>query len=91
MLGIIIHSLLAGKFRTHNPVYFLLMTIIGLTNSLLLFRLIEFIFHPDFSFTIWMLTWGLAYFVGILLLVNIVLSLGSNRRNENEDSGESFF
>ena len=39
--GVIIHKLLTRKFRTHNPVYLIGMTVFGLLSCLSLFLLLR--------------------------------------------------
>ena len=76
MQGLFIRWLVLGKFRTHNPFYLLGMTFIGLLYGGLP---LAFILYEAIIAGKWAILSLLIVFpnilVGVLLLINVVLSL----------------
>jgi hypothetical protein len=77
MQGLFIRWLVLGKFRTHNPFYLLGMTFIGLIYGgiPLTFILYEAIVGGNWPILFLLIVAFPALPIGILLLVNVVLSI----------------
>ncbi len=88
--GVIIRALITRKFRTRNPLYFLLMVYVGLIFSLpILGFLLEFLQGN------WVLIFALIgylpyLFIGVAILINVFLSLGLKKMEELDDNGDAF-
>ena len=88
MQGVIIRLLLTRKFRTRNPIYLAFMVFVGVLYFLYgispftlgnLYGIIAGIIYCPYSI------------VGIMLLVNVYLSLRLEKSGEYEDNGYTFF
>jgi len=91
IIGVVIRLLIIRKFRTHNPLYLLLMTWFGFTFSFpLLFSGIAII-QGDLISVVFIVLLSPYWIVGIALLINVLLSLGIKKPDEYEYSGNEFF
>lgn len=90
MQMLVIRLLLARKFRTRNPIYLFVMSYVGLLYCIPLFIIIPF-FQGNWS-SIFVLIFLSPYWaIGILLLMNVFLSLRLHEIPESEDNGYTFF
>ena len=91
MEGIVARSLFTCKFRTHNPIYLLLMAGVGFIFCLpLLFAGLSL--SNDIGNSIFpMLLFSPHWIVGIALLMNVILSLGAKKSDEQTNNGREFF
>jgi tetratricopeptide (TPR) repeat protein len=85
--GIMIRMLLTRKFRTRNPFYILYMSLMGIFFLPCIL--------PFISGDLYGIAMGIAYgpysIIGILLLMNVFLSLRFTSSDEYEDKGHTFF
>jgi|CXWL01.1.fsa_nt_gi tetratricopeptide (TPR) repeat protein len=86
--GIMIHLLLTRNFRTRNPIYLVIMALVGIFYSLN--GILPFAIGNPYGIFI-----GIIYspylVIGVALLVNVYLSLRLEKENKNEDNGYTFF
>ncbi len=91
MEGVIARLLLTVKFRTHNPLYLLIMTFLGL------FYLLPLLFV---ALTLVEGGWGLIWvsviyspyvIAGVALFVNVSLSISVRKPSEAVENGNEFF
>jgi len=89
--GVVIHRLLARRFRTYNPLYLFVMTCFGLVlGSVLLFGLAAASQSPLAS--IFLVVFYSPYWIaGAVLLLNVLLSLFTTAPDEDEENGNAFF
>jgi tetratricopeptide (TPR) repeat protein len=90
MQGVIIRLLITRKFRTRNPIYLLLMTCVGLIYCSPLFGVIPFL-QGDNSFILVTILYSPYWIVGIMLLINVFLSLQLEKSDEHEENNSTFF
>jgi Tfp pilus assembly protein PilF len=88
MQGIMIHLLLNRKFRTRNPLYLILMVCAGILYFLI--GVLPF-FLGNMNGIIAGIIYSPYLIVGIMLLVNVYLSLRLVNSDEYEDGGYTFF
>ena len=82
MQGLFFRWLITGKFRTRNPIYLLFITIYGIFNACPILIL----FAGDIGRNSWSRNWYIfAPFslIGMLLLVNVILSLINYNKRES--------
>ena len=83
-----IHLLLTRNFRTRNPIYLVIMALVGVFYSLN--GILPFAIGNPYGIFI-----GIIYspylVIGVALLVNVYLSLRLEKENENEDNGYKTF
>ncbi len=90
--GVILRSLLDRRFRTRNPLYLLLMTVAGLVCCLPLLLSVVGSLHMNWGLALGLLILtGPSWAVGILLLVNVSLSLFAEQPDGDADNGNAFF
>ncbi len=85
--GALIRRMVTLRFRTHHPVYLVLMTIVGLflfVSGVSLFGLGSFGILPG-------VLYGIYWIPGLALLVNVAVSLWSVQPQEARDRGDPFF
>ena len=89
--GIIFRSLFTFKFRTHNPIYLFFMTFLGFIYSFpLLLAIIPFL-QGDWN-TLFLVILYIPYSIaGLLLLVNIFLSITTQKPETCKENGNAFF
>ena len=90
MEGVIIRRLITIKFRTHNPIYLLLMSFIGLVYCLPLLGLTE-LFQGNFFFFLPLIIYCPYWVVGIALLINVLVSLQLEKFEEYADDAHTFY
>ena len=88
MQGIMIHLLLNRKFRTRNPIYLVLMACAGILYFLT--GVLPFLLG-NVNGIIAGIIYSTYSIVGIMLLVNVYLSLRLVNSDEYEDNGYTFF
>jgi tetratricopeptide (TPR) repeat protein len=86
--GTIIRSLLARKFRTQNPYYLVLMAFIGVVYFL--YGILPFTLGNLSGIVVGLIS-SPYLMVGILLLINVYLSLRLERSDEDEENDCTFF
>ncbi len=91
MEGTIIRLLLNRRFRTHNPVYLLLMTFAGFIYCLPLMFGGMTILQGDLTSVIILFFFSPYWIVGIGLLVNVSESLSTDRPENTLEDGSAFF
>jgi tetratricopeptide (TPR) repeat protein len=91
MEGIVARLLFTCKFRTHNPIYLILMSGVGfMFCSPLLFA--GMTLSNGYGNSIFlMLLFSPHWIVGIALLMNVILSLGAKKSDERVNNGREFF
>ncbi len=87
MQGVIIRLLLTRKFRTRNPLYLLFMVIAGIVFTL--YGIVPFSLGNLYGIVLGVISSPYSI-VGVLLLVNVVLSLNA-KTDESIDNGNPFF
>lgn len=88
MQGVVFRSLLTRKFRTRNPIYLAFMVLVGVIYFLS--GILPFTLGNVYGI-IAGVTYSPYSIVGVLLLVNVYLSLRLEKPAEYEDNGYPFF
>jgi tetratricopeptide (TPR) repeat protein len=88
MQGVMIRLLLARKFRTHNPIYLVLMTIVGLLYFLFGISPVIFGNLPGIFLGLLFSPYSIT---GAMLLVNVFLSLKPDISGEYDEKEYTFF
>jgi tetratricopeptide (TPR) repeat protein len=88
--GLIFRKLIGLKFRTINPIYLFFMTLMGLLLCFPLFLIIPSAMET-LSAIIFLLPTSPYWFVGLLLLINVGLSLKYMIKAENDSFQGPFF
>ncbi|MFZ1040668.1 MAG: tetratricopeptide repeat protein [Anaerolineales bacterium] len=91
MEGVVFSLLLKGRFRTHNPFYLLIMIFLGLFYCLPLLFLGFAFLGGEWSLVLVTLLYSPYAVAGVALLVNVCLSLGSEKPAQVIENGNSFF
>jgi hypothetical protein len=87
--GVIIRLLFTQKLRTHNPVYLLLMTYVGLLFGLTLPGVIVAL-QGDWITFLYIIVYSPYWVFGIALLMNVFFSLRPSEQDD-EEKGYTFF
>jgi len=93
--GTIIRKLFTLKFRTHNPYYLAIMILVGLFYCLtLLFvtpvSLMLFI-QGDVNSIFNLVVYSPYYLIGLVIMINVFLSIITSKTEELEDDGSVFY
>ncbi|MBC7876171.1 MAG: tetratricopeptide repeat protein [Anaerolineales bacterium] len=88
MQAIMLCMLMAGKFRTRNPIYLMVMASTGALFSL--GGVVVFMFRNLIRIPA-ILMFSLGLIIGVALLANVYLSLRLEKPDEHEDNGHIFF
>jgi|GEM_PF-1569371 len=88
MQGVMIRLLLTRKFRTRNPIYLAFMVFVGILYFL--YGILPFTLGNLYG-TIAGIIYSPYSIVGVILLVNVYLSLRLEKSDEYEDNGYTFF
>jgi tetratricopeptide (TPR) repeat protein len=89
--GVVIRMILIGRFRTHNPIYLLIMIFIGLIFCTPLFLGVISAFAGDVQSIIILSGTILDWIIGLALLTNVFLSLLVNKPIASDNKGNEFF
>ena len=91
MQGRIIRMLLNRKFRTHNPVYLLLLTYIGCICCIPLIVVITTIVLCDWPTLMFSLLYIFYGIVGLAVMINIISSIAGKNPTDSIESDSAFF
>jgi tetratricopeptide (TPR) repeat protein len=87
--GVIFLKMLNGQFRTKHPIYLCGLFIIGLFLCLPIFSLLQ---ETDLvEQIIFGIPMGLYLFIGVIILINVVLSITSEPEEEDVENGRIFY
>jgi tetratricopeptide (TPR) repeat protein len=91
MEGSLLRRLFTGNLRTHDPLYLIMMTILGVIFSLPLIFVLGMSNYESPGAMLMICPFGLIGISGVSLLINVVVSVLSKKPKEIEDKGGVFF
>lgn len=91
MEGSLLRRLFTGNLRTHDPLYLIMMTILGIIFSLPLVFVLGVSANESEGALLLLCPFGMIGISGISLLINVVISLLSEKPKDVEENGGIFF
>jgi hypothetical protein len=88
--GLMARKLITGKFRTYNPIYLLILSFVGLIYSVPFLCVIG-LFYGNWLSVLPLILSSPYWIVGIAIWVNVFMSFSSEKSQENDENGYSFF
>jgi tetratricopeptide (TPR) repeat protein len=91
--GVMIRMAFTGRFRTHNPLYLLLMSFVGFLLSTPIFLVGPAILQGETNsiYPLFLIIFSPYWIVGAAVLINVYLSLTSVGPDEDDEKGKTFY